>query len=228
MNLESNISFHLASELRQVQMRLKRATGMMQNSRSLIGCGLMVGVALFCGSCSTASHGPLPNQPSVNTPVVLSAGDVIKLSFPGSNELNQSQKIRTDGKVSLPLIGEVTAAGKTVPDFQSELVRLYKTQLRNSQVLVTLESGTATVVVSGYVSKPAKFSFDRPTTVFQAIMEAGGVSEYGNLGKVHLIRTVNGEQHTQVLNLKSAMSGETTKVYYVKDGDVIYVTQRIF
>src|SRR5262249_10299486 len=141
---------------------------------------------------------------------------------------NQSQKIRSDGKVSLPLIGEITAAGKTVPALQTELVGLYKSQLRNNDILVTLESGTANVVVSGYVSKPGKFTFDRPTTVFQAIMEAGGASEYGNLGNVHLVRIVNGEQHTQVLDLKSAMNGQTSKVNYVKDGDVIWVAQRIF
>ena len=202
---------------------------MIQNSRSVIAFGLLAGlVLLVAGGCSSASRGPLPNQPTFNTPVVLSPGDVIKLSFPGSNELNQSQKIRADGKLSLPLIGEVTAAGKTLPAFQTELAKLYKTQLRNADVLVTLESGTATVIVSGYVSKPGKFSFDRPTTVFQAIMEAGGVSEYGNLGKVRLIRTVNGQQQTQTLNLKSAMGGKMTNVYYVKDGDVIYVAQRLF
>ena len=185
-------------------------------------------ICLVASGCQSASHAPLPNQPMANTPVTLSPGDVIKLTFPGSPDLNQAQKIRTDGKVSLPLVGEVTASGKTLSNFQSELIKLYKSELRNSDVLVTLESGTATVVVSGYVSKPGKFSFDRPTTVFQAIMEAGGVGAYGSLSKVHLIRTVNGEQHTQVLDLKAAMSGATTKVYYVKDGDVIYVAQRLF
>src|SRR5438477_8542101 len=179
---------------------------MIQNSRSVIAFGFLAGlVLLVAGGCSSASRGPLPNQPTFNTPVVLSPGDVIKLSFPGSNELNQSQKIRTDGKVSLPLIGEVTAAGKTLPAFQTELAKLYKTQLRNADVLVTLESGTATVVVSGYVSKPGKFSFDRPTTVFQAIMEAGGVGAYGSLSKVRLMRTAGGEQGTQVIDLKAAM-----------------------
>ena len=189
----------------------------------------MIGVVLLaCGGCGTGSNGPLPNQPMADTAVRLSPGDVIRLSFPGSPDLNQAQKIRTDGKVSLPLIGEVTASGKTLPEFQNELIRLYKTQLRNSEVLVTLESGTANVVVSGYVNKPGTFSFDRPTTVFQAVMQAGGVSEYGNLGKVHLVRTVNGVQHTEVLNLKSAVGGATTQVRYVKDGDVIYVAQRLF
>ena len=200
-------------------------------ARVHVGAALPLGLLLlWCAGCETTpqSQAPLPNQPMVNTPVTLSPGDVIKLTFSGSADLNQSQKIRSDGKVSLPLIGEVTAAGKTVSAFQNELTALYKSQLRNNNVVVTLESGTATVVVSGYVSKPGKFTFDRPTTVFQAIMEAGGVSEYGNLGKVNLVRTVGSQQYTQVLDLKKAMTGQTTKVYYVKDGDVIYVTQRIF
>ena len=84
------------------------------------------------------------------------------------------------------------------------------------------------MVVSGAVSKPAKLTFDRPTTVFQAIMEAGGVNEYGTLKKVRLIRTVNGEQLTQLLDLRSALSGKTTSVLYVRDGDIIYVPQTPF
>jgi len=205
---------------------------MIRKNKSMIawlrlGAGLGLALFLFT-SCQSGSQITLPNQSIANAPVVLSPGDVIKLTFPGATEMNQSQKIRSDGKVSLPMIGEVTASGKTVPAFQAELVRLYKSQLRNNDVLVTLESGTATVTVSGYVNKPGKFSFDRPTTVFQAVMEAGGASEYGNWGKVSLVRTINGEQHTQLMDLKSAMTGRSTKVFYVRDGDIIYVAQRLF
>ena len=183
---------------------------------------------LACGGCDTPGHRPLSEERVATSPVTLSPGDVIKLTFPATPDLNQSQKIRADGKVSLPLIGEVIATGKTVPDFQNELVRLYKPQLRNSEVLVTLESGIAQVVVSGAVLKPAKLQFDRPTTVFQAIMEAGGISPYGTLKKVRLIRTVNGQQQSQVLDLTPTLAGKTTQAYYIKDGDVIYVPQTAF
>jgi polysaccharide biosynthesis/export protein len=188
----------------------------------------LVGVAtLLCAACQS-SHAPLPNQPTSSTPVTLSAGDIIKLTFPGAPDLNQSQKIRADGKVNPPLIGEVTAAGKTLADFQGEVKRLYKPQLRNNEVLVTLESGTANVVVSGFVNKPGKLSFDRPTTVFQAIMEAGGPNQYASLANIRLVRTVNGQQHSQVLDLRPAMRGQTVEANYVKDGDVIYVSQKVF
>jgi protein involved in polysaccharide export with SLBB domain len=193
----------------------------------LIGIVAMLVVA-FCAGCETPGGTALPEQPTAKTRVSLAAGDVIKLSFSGSPDFNQTQKIRADGKVSLPLVGEVTAAGKTLVDFQAELVRLYQSQLRNSEVIVTLESGITQVVVSGYIKKPSKLAFDRPTTVFQAIMEAGGADEYGNLARVHLIRVVNGQQLTQVLDLRPALSGKAISALYVRDGDVIYVPQSAF
>ena len=157
------------------------------------------------------------------TSVNLVSGDVIKLVFPGAPELNQSQKIQTDGKINLPLIGEVDAAGKTIASLQSELAARYKPQLQSTTVVVTLDSSITQVVVSGAVAKPSKLSFDRPTTIFQAIMEAGGANEYGSLRRVHLVRIVNGQQHTQLLDLRPLESGQTTRPYYVRDGDVIYI-----
>jgi protein involved in polysaccharide export with SLBB domain len=212
-----------------LQSLVKGGTDMMSRlleKRSLGGVAVLV--IVLCTGCQSPVGTSLPEQPTAKTPVNLAPGDVVKLTFSGASELNQSQKIRADGKLSLPLVGEVTAAGKTVVNFQNELIALYKSQLRNSDVVVTLESGVAEVVVSGAVQKPAKLSFERPTTVFQAIMEAGGVNEYGNLRKVHLIRVVNGEQLTQVLDLKPALSGKSINALYVKDGDVIYVPQSVF
>src|SRR5205085_11674546 len=131
-------------------------------------------------SC-TQTSGPTPEQAAAPTAVTLVAGDVIKLTFPGAAELNQSQKIRTDGKVNLPLIGEVQASGKTVPVLQSELADRYKAELKTSTVIVTLESSVTQVVISGQVNRPGKLTFERPTTVFQAISEAGGITEFGTL-----------------------------------------------
>lgn len=200
--------------------------------RRLSGLGMSYVLAalvlLLCNGCTTPSRTSLAEQQIVSTPVNLSPGDVIKLSFSGSADLNQTQKIRADGKVSLPLIGEVTAAGKTVVDFQNELTRLYKPQLRNNEVLVTLESGIGQVVVSGEVQKPSKFPFDRPTTVFQAIMEAGGVTQFGSLKKVRLIRTINGKQQSQVFDLTPTLKGSATQGIYVRDGDVIFVPASAF
>src|SRR6266702_3002730 len=113
---------------------------------------LLVFAALACGGCQTPQP-PLPNPPGPKTAVRLAPGDTIKVSYSDESVPDQTQKIRRDGKVSLPLIGEVTAAGKRTIDFQNELVGRYEGELENNEVLVTLENGTATVTVSGFANK---------------------------------------------------------------------------
>jgi polysaccharide export outer membrane protein len=178
--------------------------------------------------CQTETSQSLSGQAEVPKHVILASGDVVKLTFSAAPELNQSQKIRTDGKLSLPLVGEVDAGGKTVGQLQSELIQLYKSQLKTPEVTVSLEGSVTTVTVSGAVAKPGKLAFERPTTVFQAIMNAGGPNEYGNLSKVRLHRIVNGVQKSQVFDLHGMLRGQETKPFYVRDGDIIYVPQSTF
>jgi polysaccharide biosynthesis/export protein len=188
---------------------------------------LLVFAALVCGGCQSPLP-PLPNPPGPKTAVRLSPGDVIKVAYADETIPDQTQKIRMDGKLSLPLIGEVTAAGKRVIDFQHQLVSRYEGELENNEVLVTLENGTATVTVAGFANKPGAITFDRPTTVYQTVMQAGGVSDYGSPSNVRLTRIINGLQLTESINLRPAIRGQPTKPKYVQDGDVIYISRSLF
>jgi polysaccharide biosynthesis/export protein len=188
---------------------------------------LLVFAALACGGCQSPLP-PLPNPPGPHTAVRLSPGDVIKLSFAEESDLDQTQRIRRDGKISLPYLGEVTAAGKRVIDLQHELTRGYDEYLENSEVLVTLENGSATVIISGFATYPGKVTFDRPTTVYQAIMQAGGVTDYGSLSNVHLTRIIDGVQRTETINLRPSIRGKPIYPKYVQDGDVIYISRSLF
>ena len=180
------------------------------------GCQSDTNTTTFSGQADVPRH------------VILASGDVVKLTFSAAPELNQSQKVRADGKLSLPLVGEVDAAGKTVGQLQGDLIQLYKSQLKTPEVTVSLETSLTTVVVSGAVNHPSKIAFERPTTVFQAIMEAGGPSAFGTLKHVRLVRTVNGVQKSQVMNVQDTLVSQGTKPFYVRDGDVIYVPQTTF
>ena len=176
--------------------------------------------------CQTETGGSLSAQAEVPKHVILASGDVVKLAFSSAPELNQSQKIRTDGKLSLPLVGEVDAGGKTVGQLQADLIQLYKSQLKTPEVTVSLESSITSVTVSGAVHKPGKLAFERPTTVLQAIMEAGGPSEFGTLKRIRLMRVVNGVYKSQVMDLHDL--SKEVKPFYVRDNDVIYVPQSAF
>jgi polysaccharide export outer membrane protein len=187
----------------------------------------LVLAALACGGCQSPLP-PLPNPPGPHTTVRLSPGDVIKLSFAEETDLDQTQKIRRDGRISLPYLGEVPAAGKRVIDLQHELSRRYDEYLENPEVLVILENGSATVTISGFANRPGTITFDRPTTVYQAIMQAGGVSDYGSLSNIHLTRIIDGVQRTETINLRPSIRGEPINPKYVQDGDVIYISRSLF
>jgi protein involved in polysaccharide export with SLBB domain len=204
-----------------------RRLGRHRSTRKLLAAisGLAAIFAFSCTGCQNYHGETLPSA-SGQQPGLLSPGDIIKISFTTAPELNQSEKIEPSGKVSLPLVGDVYAAGKTTGKLQTELTQLYKTQLQNSDVIVTLETVAIPVVVSGEVQKPGKIVFERPATVLEAIMEAGGFTPYGDPKRISVIRQVNGVQHTQIVDLSPVLHGVPTQVMYVNRGDVIYVRPR--
>lgn len=200
----------------------------LKRSRGLAAAALLIATLVSLVGCAGPANPPLPDQAAAPPRVNLAPGDVIRLSFSGAAELNQAQKIRADGKLSLPQIGEVHAAGKTIPQLRQELIALYRSQLINSDVVIVLESGTTQVYITGSVGHGGKFVFDRPTTILQAITEAGGFNQFANPRRVQVIRLQNGQEHTQLLDLRPTLSGRTTRPFYVRDGDVISVPQSAF
>lgn len=198
---------------------------------SISATGLVIIATLFSAGCE--SPGPYPQEAFIPArPVTLAPGDIVRLTFAGAPEWNQSQTIRADGRLSLPQIGEVRAAGKSLTSLQSQLENMYESELTNNNVLVTLENGVMAVYVSGAVNKPGKLTFNRPTTVLQAIAEAGGVNTFGTLRGVRIVRLDRGQQHVYNLDLRSVMRGQVTPPatgpFYIRDGDVVNVPQSVF
>jgi polysaccharide biosynthesis/export protein len=189
---------------------------------------VMALVLVFASSSceSPEPYTPIPaeafsSRPSGN----LAAGDVIRVSYPGAPELNTTQKVMANGKVSLPTIGDVTAQGKSVSSFQSQLSGLYQSHLQNPTVLVSVEEVAACVYVSGEVMKPGKVTLDRPLTAFDAIMEAGGFSKFANPKQVVVVRTKNGKTERYALNLGDTLSGASSGSFYLRPYDTVYVKQ---
>jgi polysaccharide biosynthesis/export protein len=82
----------------------------------------------------------------------LMPGDVVRLSFTGARQHDVTQKIRPNGTISLPLIGEYSASGQSVTALQSDLARRYKPQLQDSEVVAVLDTSAAAVYVTGAVN----------------------------------------------------------------------------
>jgi polysaccharide export outer membrane protein len=185
-------------------------------------------MGLFCGmaGCSTPQfrEADLDQKPD---PIVVREGDVLRVTFPGTPNLNATQQVRRDGKITLSLVGDVAAAGKTRLDLEKDLKELYASQLVTKDVTVTIESSTYEIYVTGAVLRPGKVITNRQLTALEAIMEAGG-PDYtkANLKSVQVIRNNKDHVDHYKLDLKRVLKGADVEPFKLKPSDIIYVPER--
>lgn len=193
--------------------------------RRELGAWVGLGVLLGLTACNSPRLAPLP--PEVQRPYAraeLREGDVIRITFPGAPSLNSTQQVRQDGKITLDQVGEITVAGMTPAALEAEILRLYDQRLVTKQVMVTVESATYPVYVSGAVLRPGKILANRPLTIVEAIMEAGGFDENrAKSSAVVVTRDVDGVTKSYQLDVKAMIRGKSTTRFYVRPNDVIYV-----
>ena len=166
-------------------------------------------------------------DPKSNESLNLREGDVLKIFFPGSPTLDSTQVIRRDGKINLPLVGDVDAAGMTPAALEKKLVELYAPQLSSKQVTVQVESSSFPFYVTGMVLHPGKILTDHPITALEAVMEAGGFDyAKADLKDVTVIRRENNIMKHYKLNLKAVLDGRQSNPFYLKPDDIVFVPER--
>ena len=206
---------------------MKNTSSILTTFRIEIFSGILLAALLSLTGCASPDGGK-PAAPTAHSEtIILRAGDIVAISFPGSANLNTTQQIRRDGKIVLPLVGEVDAAGMSPDALQQSLVKLYATQLSSKEVLVALQSSSFPVFVTGAVIHPGKILSDHPITALEAVMEAGG-PDYttANLKSVKIIRNENGAMKNYKVNLKAVLDGDNSQPFYLKPEDIIYVSEK--
>ena len=196
--------------------------------RVMVAAALVTGLGLSSGCRSTAVREfPIANSVPELT-MVLMPGDELEIVFFGAANLNTVQQIRRDGRVSLQLVGEVEAAGKTPAELKAELTKLYESQLQVKEVTVILRSPPP-VFVSGAVLKPGPVPLAHATTALEAIVRSGGFDmEFAEIRNVVVIRHDGGRRYGFVLDFKQALAGEddeTDRPFYLKPFDIVYVPE---
>lgn len=196
--------------------------------RAATGRALLALLALgFISGCATPPPQTVSAVRVEPTVQQLNSGDVIRISFPGAQNLDTTQQIRRDGKINLYMIGEVTAADKTPDTLERELVQAYSKELLSKEIKVTVVSSSFAVYVTGAVVRPGKILPDRAVTALDAIMEAGGFdTTKANTREVKVLRQVNGQIENHTLDLKAVMEGRQTQPFYLKSHDVVIVPEK--
>lgn len=158
-------------------------------------------------------------------------GDTLNISFPGAATLNAQVKVTVDGEVRLPAAfgNPVNATGKTRAELEKALLEEFGSQLTTPEVNVSVVVSSAVIYVSGAVLGPAKIAMDRPLTLLEAIMEAGGPdTRRAKLENVSVVRNFQGEQRTFVIDMRNAFRGGEVLPFYLRPFDSIMVPARTF
>jgi polysaccharide export outer membrane protein len=190
----------------------------------VLWCALLA--SLLPGCQSTPNAAPTDLVPYITA--VLREGDTLKLGFPGAPNMDTTQQVRRDGKITLPFGGEIVAAGKTPADIEQEILKLHGDKLSVKQVVVTVTSSAYPVYVTGAVLRPGKILVDRPMTVLEAIAEAGGFdTAKANPKKVTVLREFEGQTMSYTIDMRKYLKDPSgAKPFYLKPADKIHVPQK--
>jgi polysaccharide biosynthesis/export protein len=151
--------------------------------------------------------------------------DVLDISVWKEPELTRSVPVRPDGKISLPLLNDVQAAGLTPSQLAAQITTNLKKFVTAPQVTVIVTAiNSQRVFIIGEVLRPGAFPLLPGMTVLQALSSAGGFTQFASLGKIYVLRNENGAQTKHPFNYKAAINGkQVDQNFLLKAGDQIVV-----
>jgi polysaccharide export outer membrane protein len=151
-------------------------------------------------------------------------GDKLRIEVYRDTQLSQSLQVRPDGKITLPLIGDVPAEGRTATELRDSLVNSLKEYNTNPVVtVIVVETVPPVFYVMGEVNAPGTFSIKGKVSAVQALAMAGGFKDFAHTKDISVLRKgAGGAQQTLKFNYKDALKGKGETIY-LEPGDTIIV-----
>lgn len=213
-------------------------------SRKYLTQGLLVSflaVALLSGCAGPSASSPekiqralaIETRDSVDQ-YILGATDVVQVSVWRNDDLSISVPVRPDGKISVPLVGDVQASGRTPVELADTIRANLAQYIREPQVSVVVTSMgshefTDRVRVTGAVRQPISVPHRSGMTVLDVFLSAGGANEFAALNSAMLYRKVEGEVVAIPVRVDDILSkGEVQTNYPMRPGDILTIPERSF
>ncbi len=198
------------------------------NSRSGLNSFLRLFLLL---TLSLASMGKLCAQSQVapTEKFILQAEDQLKITFPGAPELDTQLQIRRDGIISVPIVGEVVAAGKSPRELEALLADQFENQLVSNEVMVVVMESHFTYYMEGEVRSPGIITSFRQLSVLEAIIAAGGINKTtGKMKSVVVIRRKGDKYQYFELDLAAVIDGKKDSAFVLESYDIVSIPQRVW
>jgi len=154
----------------------------------------------------------------------LGPGDKLRVEVYREAQLSQSLQVRPDGRITLPLIGDVAATGKTPGELREAIATSLKAYITNPVVTVIVQEAIAAqVYVIGEVFTPGVQVMQGPLTALQALAQAGGLKDFADKNDIRILRTGSvGTTQTIPFDYKNALKGRVAP-FYLQPGDTVVV-----
>jgi polysaccharide export outer membrane protein len=167
------------------------------------------------------THAEATNDPGY----VIGAEDILDVNVWKEEELTRQVPVRPDGKISLPLLNDVQAAGLTPADLAAQITKGLEKYMTSPQVTVIVSQiNSKRIYVLGEVGRVGAYSLLPGMTVLQAISNAGGFTAFANVKNVYVMRQENGNQVKLPFNYKDVISGKKPEQNIeLKPGDTVLV-----
>jgi polysaccharide biosynthesis/export protein len=162
---------------------------------------------------------------TVDPNYIIGPQDVLDINVWKENELTRSVPVRPDGRISLPLLNDVQAAGLTPTQLATEITKSLEKFITQPQVTVIVtQINSQRVYILGEATRPGAYPLLPGMTVLQALSSAGGFTPFASLKKIYVLRTEGGKQEKFPFNYKAVVSGKDDEENIVlKAGDQIVV-----
>lgn len=172
-------------------------------------------------SARDAVQRPATEDPSY----VIGAQDVLDINVWKEGELTRTVPVRPDGKISLPLLNDIQAAGLTPSQLTAQITEELKKFVTNPQVTVIVaQINSQRVYILGEAARPGAYPLLPGMTVLQALSSAGGFTMFANMKKIYVLRQKNGKQEKFPFNYKDVIDGKHAEENIaLKAGDQIVV-----
>ena len=189
---------------------------------------LTCAILFFCGCATVPSPGltrqELEPHMASEPRVQLEPGDELAIDFLYWPDLDVTQTIRPDGKISLHMAGEVRAAGLTPEQLHTELMELYRDRINDPEINVLVNFTSRRVFVGGEVQNPGVYPLQTQLTPLQAIIEAGGfINESARQSTVVVLREYEGQPAVISMDLSQPWTSDVATSFYLEPGDIVLV-----
>jgi len=192
-------------------------------------CAGMMALAVGAQDATKTGKPDVQTQMKVAAPAMVDAGykigpqDVLRIDVWKETEISRTVPVRPDGKISIPLLNDVQAAGLTAMELSNNISEGLKKFMNAPQVTVTVsEINSRRVYVTGEVTRPGAYPLLPSMTALQALTSAGGFTQFANTKKIYVLRTEGGKQAKHPFNYKSVLDGKMEDISLVP-GDTIVV-----